>query len=235
MFSEPVLGPMEGEAEPAPNALQQKLIDYARSFPTSHWQIPQTLEYRKHYTDVLKDEKREGAMWATPQCGAIEYFAINTAQKKGFSICQLGDRLAVHPWLASGSDCMQRFFQANSSKLLNTSVDEHESCYNITFYTLFGRTWEIGFTGHNDMGWRHAWIMPKGRENTDEEGMIMVNLLCHLMGYIPIFEEVAGYFAQDKLAESRPKQMLAGDCLTCLSVTTKNVCTLGVGPCTVLL
>ena len=28
----------------------------------------------------------------------------------------------------------------------------------------------------------------------------MVNLLCHLMGYLPIFFQVAGYFTQDKLA-----------------------------------
>ncbi len=113
---------------------------------------------------------------------------------------------------------------------------------------MFGRTWEIGFIPDyekskkkiNNMrliihsGWRRAWIRPKGRENTDEEGMIMVNLLCHLMGYLPIFEEVAGYFTQDKLAESSPRQMLAGDCLTCLFATAKNnVCTRGVGPCTV--
>jgi hypothetical protein len=208
--------------QPAPDALQEQLLAYAKAFPPRHWRDSKPVGYRHHYRDVHVEEKHEGAIWAARQGSAIGYVAVNMAQNLGLSIEKLGKALERHPWLAKGSDGITCWVQQGNKLLtLNTSVDDHESCYNITFFTKFGRSWEIGYTKHGDCkrnkktkkvidsGWRHAWIMPKGADNTVEEGMAMGNLLCHLMGYFPIFDKVPGYFNQDALADSGTSQPLA--------------------------
>jgi hypothetical protein len=72
--------------QPAPDALQEQLLAYAKAFPPRHWRDSKPVAYRHHYRDVHVEEKHEGAIWATRQGSAIGYVAVNMAQNLGFSI-----------------------------------------------------------------------------------------------------------------------------------------------------